>query len=141
MTQENTDDATEEPPDPYPRALAFELNGRGSPARLFRLEDAFYNGRHFVRKPDNQKAVYEQLGEDTYRCVSCNGYTQEARASRDIIRGTIQEPIIQCGPIQYCPKCETLPRNNRLPAINKTDLEKAVKDYEAIEKAGEQQTI
>ena len=133
MTQEKTDDAIEEPPDPDPLTLTFELNGRGSPARLFRLEDASYKDRYFVRKVGT-KTIYEQLGDDTYRCISCDGYTQEARVSRDITRGT-QEPIIQCGPIQYCPKCETLPIKNRLPAVNKADLERETAKYELKEKS------
>ena len=141
MNQEDTTDAIDEPPDLNPRNLVFQLNGRGSPNRLFRLEDANYNGRHFVRKVGNPNAVYEQLENNAYRCTSCDGYTQEARVSRDIIRGTMQEPIIQCGPIQYCPKCEEIPKNNRLPPISKIELEKAAKDYEAIERAREQQTI
>ena len=138
MTEETTQ---EEPPDPDPRTLTFELNGRGSPKRIFRLEDAFYKGRHFVRKADNPHTVYEQIGENVYICFSCKGYTQEARASRDIRRGAVEDPMIQCGPVQYCPKCETLPKNNRFPAVDKNELEKAAAEYELTEKAQAQQTI
>ncbi|MGV8142675.1 MAG: hypothetical protein ACP5NS_03500 [Candidatus Pacearchaeota archaeon] len=143
MTQETPE---AEPPDPprreyNPKQLTFKLNGRGSPSRFFQIEDAFVDGKHFVRKYGTN-VVYEQIAPNNYRCTDCDTPTKEERVSREVSRGWSNGDLILCGTAHFCPKCEPIPRvrgiKGLMERISVNTYQERLKAYEEAEKKGTQ---
>jgi len=129
MAQENTDDAAEEPPDPFqrpynPQNLNYELNGQGQSWRPVPFEESTGpDGRKFIRKIGTN--IIYQLVKDSpvnYLCVSCNEPTDYIMTSRTIRRNLGQENHIRCEPHRYCPRCEPKPEKRNLEAIDESEL-------------------
>jgi hypothetical protein len=138
-----------EPPDPDPRNRRYELNGLGSPGRLFRFAENNEKGIVYrlkvgaIPKIPGQRIIF-RYNETTneYTCIKCNSVAVNLATSRVLWRDTrFNDPEIQCGNGPYCPHCEEYPKDGRLCPMLKRDLDAEVRAYEDAKRKGIQQII